>query len=95
MFDDRIEIRSPGPLPNGVTVENMRYGVQVTRNPTIVRYLRAYGYWEGDGLGVPRMIRLCRGNNIREPDFTLVGNDLVVIIYSRRHETPPPTLGEN
>jgi ATP-dependent DNA helicase RecG len=86
MFDDRIEIRNPGPLPNGVTKENIRYGVQVTRNPTIVRYLRAYGYWEGDGLGVPRMINLCRDNNIREPDFTLIGSDLVVTIYSRRYD---------
>jgi ATP-dependent DNA helicase RecG len=49
IFDDRIEVRNPGPLPNGVTVEKMRYGIQVTRNPTIVRYLRVYGYWEGDG----------------------------------------------
>lgn len=95
IFDDRIEIRNPGPLPNGVTVENMRYGVQVTRNPNIVRYLQAYGYWEGDGLGVPRMIRYCRENGIREPDFTLVGDDLVVTIYSRRHEIPTPMVGKN
>jgi len=95
IFDDRIEIRNPGPLPNGVTVENMRYGVQVTRNPNIVRYLQAFGYWEGDGLGVPRMIRLCRDNNIRDPDFTLIGSDLVVTIYSRRHETLTPMVGKN
>jgi len=86
IFDDRIEVHSPGPLPNGVTVESMRYGVQVTRNPNIVRYLRAFGYWEGDGLGVPRMIRLCRENGIREPDFTLVGDELVVTIYSSEYE---------
>jgi len=86
MFDDHIEIRNPGPLPNGVTVENMRYGIQVTRNPTIVRYLRAYGYWEGDGLGVPRMIGLCRENGIREPDFIQVGDDIMVTIYSRQYD---------
>jgi ATP-dependent DNA helicase RecG len=86
IFDDRIEVHSPGPLPNGVTVEYLRYGVQVTRNPNIMRYLRAFGYWEGDGLGVPRMIRLCRENGIREPDFTLVGDELVVTIYSREYE---------
>jgi ATP-dependent DNA helicase RecG len=86
MFDDRIEIRSPGPLPNGVTIENMRYGIQVTRNPTIVRYLRAFGYWEGDGLGVPRMIRLCRVNGIREPGFAQVEDNLVVTTYSRRYD---------
>jgi len=28
MFDDHIEIRNPGPLPNGVTLENIRYGIK-------------------------------------------------------------------
>ena len=86
LFDDHIEIHNPGPLPNGVTVESMRYGVQATRNPTIVRYLRAYGYWEGDGLGVPRMIRLCREHGIREPDFALVEDQVVATLYSRRYD---------
>lgn len=85
VFDDHIEIHNPGPLPNGVTVETIRYGVQATRNPTIVRYLRAYGYWEGDGLGVPRMIRLCRENGIREPQVALMGDDVVLTLYSRRY----------
>jgi len=86
LFDDRIEIRNPGPLPNGVTIRTMKYGVQATRNPTIVRYLRAYGYWEGDGLGVPRMLKLCRSNEIHEPDLTTIGDDFQVTIYSRRYE---------
>lgn len=85
MFDDRIEIRNPGPLPNGVTLDNIRFGIQATRNPTIMRYLRAYGYWEGDGLGVPRMIGLCRENGIREPDFAQIEDNIVVTIYSRRY----------
>jgi len=85
LFDDRIEIRNPGPLPNGVSLENIRYGVQATRNPTIVRYLRTYGYWEGDGLGIPRMLKLCRANNIHEPGFAQIGDDFVVTVYSRRY----------
>jgi len=32
------------------------------------------------------MIRLCRENGIREPDFTLVGDELVVTIYSSEYE---------
>ena len=46
---------------------------------------RAYGYWEGDGLGIPRMIRLCRENGIREPDFGLAGDEVLVTLYSRRY----------
>jgi predicted HTH transcriptional regulator len=40
---------------------------------------------EGDGLGVLRMIGLCRENGIREPDFALVGDEVVVTLYSRRY----------
>ena len=92
MFDDRIEIRNPGPLPNGVTLDNIRFGVQATRNPTIVRYLRAYGYWEGDGLGVPRMIGLCRENGIREPSFSQMGDHVIVTVYSRRYHEFHPVI---
>ncbi|MFW0860228.1 MAG: ATP-binding protein [Dehalococcoidia bacterium] len=34
MFDDRIEFRSPGSLPNTVTIEKMKVGgTTVARNP--------------------------------------------------------------
>ncbi len=95
MFDDRIEVRSPGPLPNSVTIEKMRYGIHKTRNPHIVHYLRAYGYWEGDGLGIPRMISQCRSNGIREPRFEMVGDDLMVTIYSRRYDEFHPEFRGN
>jgi len=36
MFDDRLEIHSPGCLPNSVTVENIMAGIHVERNPIIL-----------------------------------------------------------
>jgi hypothetical protein len=33
-----------------------------------------------------RAERLCRENGIREPDFALVGDEVVVTLYSRRYE---------
>ena len=33
IFDDRVEVISPGELPNTVTLENIRYGIHVERNP--------------------------------------------------------------
>ncbi len=32
VFDDRVEIRTPGKLPNTVTIESMKWGVHVLRN---------------------------------------------------------------
>lgn len=35
VFDDRVEVRTPGQLPNSVTLEALRLGVHVLRNPTM------------------------------------------------------------
>jgi len=82
IFDDRLEVRSPGRLPNGVTVEKMRYGAHSTRNPTVVRFLRSLGYGEGDGTGIPRMIKRCKEAGIREPNFEELNGDFVVTLWS-------------
>jgi len=56
MFDDRLEIESPGGLPGIVTVENIRRR-HFSRNPQIVGVLRAWHYIEELGLGVDRVFR--------------------------------------
>jgi len=38
LFDNRIELISPGALPNNLTIENIRCGVSVIRNPLIASY---------------------------------------------------------
>ncbi len=35
LFDDRIEVCSPGGLPNSVTIDNIKLGVHAERNRTI------------------------------------------------------------
>ena len=67
VFSDRMEIRSPGSLPNTLTVENMLYR-QFTRNQMIASFLSGYGYMERRGKGILRMRRLCEENGI---DFRL------------------------
>ena len=36
IYDDRIEVLNPGKLPNTVTIETIKYGIHVERNPIIV-----------------------------------------------------------
>jgi len=61
MFDNRIEVYSPGTLPPGVSLEKMRRlePQSVLRNPIIVGVFRDLGsrYIEQLGTGVPRMAR--------------------------------------
>ena len=56
IYSDRLEVISPGRLPNTVTVERMKVGCRVTRNELIKEILRDYHYIEATGLGVPRKI---------------------------------------
>jgi ATP-dependent DNA helicase RecG len=56
IYSDRLEVISPGRLPNTVTVEKMRLGYRATRNELIKEVSRDYRYIEASGLGVPRKI---------------------------------------
>ena len=59
IFSDRIDIVSPGRLPNTVTPEGMRSGMRYARNQTLVNVMRDYGYVDARGMGVPRLSLEC------------------------------------
>ena len=85
LFRDRLEVRSPGRLPNSVTLDNIKLGVHVERNRTIATLLTQLGYMSAIGTGVPRLIiRLSRALSGREPEFELVGEELRVRIWARQ-----------
>ena len=54
MFDDRLEIVSPGALPNIVTLDNMRT-TRYSRNPRIARTLVEFGWVRELNEGVKRI----------------------------------------
>lgn len=59
IYSDRIEVISPGRLPNGITPIRMRVGCRAARNQLLKDIMRDYGYLEHMGLGVPRKIVKC------------------------------------
>ena len=70
VFADRLEVESPGSLPNGVTIEKAKEGLRVPRNPNIVNILRDYDFIEHRGMGIRRkVIPLTRSHNRTEPEF--------------------------
>jgi ATP-dependent DNA helicase RecG len=82
ILDDRLEIRSPGTLPNSVTLKNIRTHYSKPRNETIARVLLNLGYVNRLGSGIPRMIRLMREHAGREPDFELGSAQFLVRLWS-------------
>ncbi len=70
VYSNRLEVTSPGGLPNGLTIEKIKSGAQVSRNPQCVRIFRNYEYLEDEGMGIRRkVIPLMREHNGTEPEF--------------------------
>lgn len=83
VFPDRVEVRSPGRLPNSITLENIKLGVHTERNRAVAVLLTQLGYMSAIGTGIPRLIiRLSRNLSGREPEFVLVGEELRVTIWA-------------
>lgn len=57
IFDDRIEIRSPGKLPNSLTVEQIRRGVRRSRNVLLASFAPDLINYRGIGSGVVRALK--------------------------------------
>ena len=56
IYEDRLEVISPGRLPNGITPQRMITGCRSARNQLLKDVMRDYGYLEHMGMGVPRKI---------------------------------------
>jgi ATP-dependent DNA helicase RecG len=68
IYEDRMEIVSPGRLPNGITPARMLTGCRAARNQLIKDVMRDYRYLEHSGMGIPRKIVKCmRELNGTEP----------------------------
>ena len=68
VYSDRLEIVSPGRLPNGITPDRMRTGCRTARNQLLKDVMRDYGYLENLGMGIPRKIILgMKAHNGTEP----------------------------
>ncbi|MDD3024562.1 MAG: putative DNA binding domain-containing protein [Syntrophomonadaceae bacterium] len=57
VFDDRIEIISPGHLPNNLTLENIKTGNSNIRNPILASFATRILPYRGLGNGVRRALR--------------------------------------
>jgi len=83
VYDDRLEIISPGHLPNGITPERMRLGVRATRNELLKDVMRDYRYLEHMGMGISRkVIRGMQEHNNTEPELIELDERFLVRIFA-------------
>ena len=83
-----MEIISPGALPNSVTVQRMKQGLRIPRNPILIQTLKDYGYVEHIGMGVRNKIILgMQRHNGTEPDFIANDLQLGLCLYREKSQT--------
>ena len=76
LFDDRLEVTSPGMLLNGVSIKKMKEGYSKPRN-------RAIEKW---GSGIPRILRECSEYGLPEPEIIDFDGDFRVNMYRQLPE---------
>ncbi len=84
LFDDRLEVESPGLLPLGLTVDDLRRGISKLRNRVIGRVFHELGLIEQWGSGIQRMTAACRAAGLAEPGLEEIGTRFRVTLFSAR-----------
>lgn len=86
MFDDRIEVVSPGGLPSGITENEYLSGkISVLRNRNLANVFYRLGFVEIFGTGITRIKQLYE-SALRKPEFDVSENTIKIML---------PVLEEN
>lgn len=83
IFDDRLEVTSPGMLLNNVSIKKMIEGYSKPRNPAIANafaYMKIIEKW---GTGIPRIFRECTEYGLPEPELIDFDGDFRVNMYRK------------
>ena len=94
IYDNRLEITSPGRLPMGQTLERMKEGYSKIRNEALAAAFAYMGLIEHWGSGIPRIIEEVREAGLREPEFLGGDTDLRINIYRGQIITMPDSAGK-
>lgn len=81
VYDDRVEITSPGMLYGGLTIAQIKEGGSKIRNRCIAEVFSRMKIIESWGTGIKRMFSSCKEYGIREPELLEIGDSFRVNLY--------------
>ena len=91
IYDDIVEIISPGGLPSTLTIEQIYSGRSEIRNRVLARIFKEFNFIERWGSGINRMINLCKNANLKSPEIRETGDSVVLTFY--RDNSMPDNAG--
>ena len=93
LYDNRLEITSPGMLLSGVNVKRMKEGYSKLRNRAIASVFAYINIIEKWGSGIPRIMNELAEYGLEEPEFITFENDFRINIYRKSYNTAKTTQG--
>lgn len=81
VYDNRVEVTSPGMLYGGLTIEQIKEGGSKIRNRCIAEVFCRMKIIESWGTGIKRMFSSCKEYGIREPELLEIGDSFRVNLY--------------
>ena len=81
IYDDRVEVTSPGMLFGNLRVEDIREGISIPRNRALVyafTYMNIMEHW---GSGIPRIIRRCKELGLEEPELMEIAGSFRINLF--------------
>ena len=93
LYDNRLEITSPGMLLSGVNVKRMKEGYSKLRNRAIASVFAYINIIEKWGSGIPRIMNELAEYGLEEPEFITFENDFRINIYRKNYNTTQSTQG--
>ena len=81
IFDNRMEVISPGTLYGNLDISDLGTGLSESRNRAMVRFFRKMNLMEELGTGIARILALYRERNLKKPEFLEQSNFFRVILY--------------
>ncbi len=90
IFDDRVEIHSPGSLPNGLSVEDVKNGTSMPRNVFLFNNANYLLPYTGAGSGVRRALEYdpdaVFSNGVSDKEITHITNEFVITIPRKSNQ---------
>ncbi len=80
VYEDRVEVFSPGGFPGLVDLDHLGDGTTFLRNPHIARLARKLGMVEKMGTGIKLIFDSCRKAGLKRPEFHEEG-DFVKVVF--------------
>lgn len=94
VYDDRLEVTSPGGLYNGLTYDEIMSGHSKLRNRAVARVFNQMGLIESWGTGIRRIVKAAENYGLPTPEIQVFDNMFRINLYRSQPSEIYGSIGE-